>query len=138
MNEYGYDDIYLGMEETFTICVTQEMMDSFRIITGDCNPLHTNESFAQEKGFADKVVYGMLTASFFSTLAGIYLPGKYSLIYGLEVEFPRPVFVGDTLTVSGVVTEKSDLFHTFMIKVTIRNDRGQKVCRGKLKVGVNI
>lgn len=136
MNEYRFQDLMLGMKESFSVCVTQEMMDRFRSVTGDSNPLHLEDSYAQEKGFASKVVYGMLTASFLSTLAGVYLPGKYCLIHSVEIEFPQPVFVGDELVVAGTVTEKDERFHTITVKVVISKADQKKVCRGKMKLGV--
>ena len=78
----------------------------------------------------------MLTASFLSTLAGIYLPGKYSLIHGMEIEFPKPVYVGDQLTITGTVSNKDDRFRYFLMKIMIRNQNNQKVCRGKMRIGV--
>lgn len=126
----------IGMEESFTVRVAEEMMQGFLTLTGDVNPLHSDETYAREKGFPSRVAYGMLTASFLSTLAGVRLPGKYSLIHSVQAEFPNPVFVGDELTVLGVVVEKDERFQTFSMKVTIRNGRGKKVCRGKMRIGV--
>ena len=40
----------------------------------------------------------MLGASFFSTLAGVYLPGEHCLLHGVECKFAKPIFIGDTLT----------------------------------------
>ena len=136
MNDYRISDISLGMTESFAVTVTEEMMEKFFDITGDENPLHVNETFAQNAGFANRVVYGMLTASLISTLGGCYLPGKYCLIQGVEIKFVKPVFIGDTLEVSGQV-EKVDYDLKYMeIKVTITNQGGKKVLRGKLKAGV--
>lgn len=136
MNEYRYEDIHIGMEESFTVTVTEEMMDGFREITGDINPLHNDEAYAHEQGFDARVTYGMLTSSFLSTLAGVYLPGKYSLIRSVELKFPKPVMVGDELTVSGEVTDMNDDFRFITLKVAIRNQHGDKVCRGKMEIGV--
>ncbi|MCR4650584.1 MAG: MaoC family dehydratase N-terminal domain-containing protein [Lachnospiraceae bacterium] len=136
MNSYSYEDIYVGMKESFTVTVTESMMDSFRGITGDINPLHTDEAFAKEKGFDRKVVYGLLTSSLLSTLAGVYLPGERSLIREVEVKLPKPVYVGDVLEVTGEVSEKQDAFNAFEMKVKIVNDRGEKVLRGKMKMSV--
>jgi 3-hydroxybutyryl-CoA dehydratase len=135
MNTYNYDKISIGMEETFEIVITNFMLDSFCAITGDINPLHCNREFAQANNFRDRVVYGMLTASLFSTLAGVYLPGKYSLIHTVELDFPRPVFVDDLLTVGGKVLEKNEIFRTILIKTRITRN-GEKVCRGKMRIGV--
>lgn len=136
MNTYSYDDIHVGQIESFPAKVTAEMMDAFRTLTGDENPLHTDDSFASEKGFSGRVAYGMLTASFLSTLAGVYLPGRRSLIHKVEVEFPTPVLPGDELMVSGEVKGKDERFNLLKLAVTIRNAKGQKVCRGKMTVGV--
>jgi acyl dehydratase len=138
MNSYSYDDIELGHEESFRSELTEDKVKAFCSITGDVNPLHTDENYAKTRNYNDKVVYGMLTASFLSTLAGMYLPGEYSLIHSVEVKFLRPVYVteGCGLTISGKVTEKSDLFKLLTLKVSIQNDSGEKVCRGTMKVGV--
>ena len=51
MNQYKFEDIISGMEESFTIQITEEMMDSFLKITGDVNPLHNDEDYARKKAF---------------------------------------------------------------------------------------
>lgn len=135
MNHYTFEEISVGMEEQFEAKVTEEMMEAFYRITGDENPLHRDDAFAKGKGYEKRVVYGLLTASFLSTLAGVYLPGERSLIHKVETEFCRPVFPGDCLSVSGKVQEKNDTFRIILLKVTIRNQEGQKVCRGRMQIG---
>lgn len=110
VNEYLYDEIEIGLEEGFTRQVTQEMMESFRALSGDINPLHCDEAYAASLGHPSCVVYGMLSASFYSTLAGVYLPGKHCLLLGVDTKFNKPVYVGDALTVSGKVIKKTDAF----------------------------
>lgn len=136
MNSYSIDDISVGLKESFKVTVTDSMMQAFRDITGDINPLHTDENFAKGKNYPDKVVYGMLTSSFLSTLAGVYLPGEKSLIREVEVKLKKPVFVGDELTVSGEVTEVNKDFKIFSMKVAITNQAGEKVLRGVMQMGV--
>lgn len=136
MNSYGFEEIDVGTEEAFQVTVTQDMLDKFRDITGDDNPLHTDREFAEKKGYHDCVAYGMLTASFLSTLAGVYLPGEKSLIHSVETKFVKPVFVGDTLTITGKVAEKQELFSVLVLKVTITNQKNEKVLRGSMQIGV--
>ena len=138
MNCFTYAEIQKGHKETFSVTISEEMMSNFYGITGDCSPLHTDEYFTLNlsKMFLGKVVYGMLTASFLSTLAGVYLPGKYSLVHKYEVEFPTPVYVGDTLVFTGEVIKKNDAFKTIDLKIIARNSIGNKVLRGKMRVGV--
>jgi len=136
MNYYKYEQLEVGMQESFQVTVTEEMMKQFGTITGDFNPLHTDEQFAKQKGYDGKVVYGMLTASFLSALAGMYLPGEKSLIHRVEVEFPKPVYVGDTLTVTGKITSMNEAFQIFEMKVTVTNQDQVKVLRGKMRIQV--
>lgn len=136
MNEYKYADIQIGQEESFEVVINEEMMNSFKEITGDINPLHNDVSYAKEKGFDERIVYGMLTSSFLSTLAGVYLPGKYSLIQNVSLGFSKPVFVGEKLTVTGKVTEKNDTFKFIVLKVLISNEKGEKKIKGNMQIGV--
>ena len=136
MKEYKISDIYVGMKESFSRTVTAEMMQKFFDITGDENPLHRDKFFAEKKGFSDRVVYGMLTASLISTLGGCYIPGKYCLIQGIEVRFTKPVFIGDELTVLGEVNRVDIQLKYLEIKVTIWNQKKEKVLRGLLKAGI--
>ena len=137
MKEYKFTDIKLGLEEQFQTTITNEMLDKFKEITGDINPLHNDLEYAKSKGYSERVVYGMLTSSFLSTLAGVYLPGKYSLIHEVNVLFKKPVFVSDSpLTIKGKVIEINEIFKQFTIKVEILNKNNEKVLRGTMKVGV--
>nr|MCR5590424.1 MaoC family dehydratase N-terminal domain-containing protein [Lachnospiraceae bacterium] len=110
MNEYTYEEISIGQKESFSVTVTEEMLEKFRDITGDINPLHNDEEYAVSKGHPKKVAYGMLTASFLSTLAGVYLPGRRSLIHEVSVKFSKPVYPGDVLTIEGEVEGKTDAY----------------------------
>ena len=136
MNHFTYDEITTGQEVSFSRSVTEEMMEAFRAISGDENPLHSDQDYATEAGYPGRVVYGMLSASLLSTLAGVYLPGEFSLIQTADLEFVKPVYIGDTLTVTGVVTDKYDEFRAIKLKVTVRNQCGSKVCRAKMRIGV--
>ena len=136
MNNYSFEDLYVGMTEGFEVTITEQMMEAFKVITGDVNPLHVDAEFAKGKGYDDRVVYGMLTSSFLSTLAGIYLPGEKSLIREVEVKMKKPVYVGNSLCIKGEISEINADFGIFTMKVTITNEAGEKVLRGKMQMGV--
>lgn len=136
MNRYDFEELEVGHEEKFSVTVTPDMLRKFQEITGDVNPLHTDPLFAEKQGYSSCVAYGMLTASFLSTLAGVYLPGEKSLIHSVETKFVKPVFPGDVLLVTGKVSEKNDLFHGVTVKVSIFNQNGEKVLRGTMQIGV--
>ncbi len=134
MNNYTFDELKIGMEESFQVTITEAMLDSFKGITQDVNPLHNDAEFAKEKGHPGRVAYGMLTASFLSTLAGVYLPGERSLIQQVETKFSSPVYIGDVLTVTGQVADLVESVQRIELKVTITNQNGKKVLRGKMQI----
>ena len=136
MNSYKYSDIGIGLKESFFATVTEEFLEAFRNNTGDINPLHMHDEFARQKGFPKQVVFGMLTASYYSTLAGVYLPGEGSLLHSVDVKFLKPVYVGDFLKVEGIVTEKNDLFQIITVKAAIINQHNEKVSKAFMKVGI--
>ena len=137
MNCYRFEDIRIGLSHSFEVTVTQEMMDMFLKISSDSNPLHTEKDYAQERGFRERVVYGMLTASFYSTLVGVYLPGKHGMLHGIDVSFLKPVFVEDKLSVEGRVSHTNEAYKRVEIKADIINQEGVKVSTAKIRVGLN-
>lgn len=135
MNVYAFEDIREGMTETFSKQITSEMEDSFRTITGDYNPLHIDDSYAKQIGdYKQHVAFGMLTASLYSTMAGMYIPGKYSLIHSIEIKFLKPVYMGDVLTVMGTVAEKQENLKLLRLKVRIENQNRKCVSKADMKV----
>ena len=136
MNAYRWDQLHVGLRHEFTAIVTRAMLDRFRADTGDVNPLHQDAAFAATRGHADVVVFGMLTASFYSTLVGVHLPGRNALLHSVDVAFLKPVLPDDTLTISGEITYLNDAFQQAEIAGAIRNQHGVKVSRATIKAGV--
>lgn len=137
MNDYRFSDIRVGLSASFQVTVTAAMVDAFSKLSGDSNPLHADAPFSAGYGYPDRVVHGMLTASFLSTLVGVYLPGRFALFQEAALSFTAPVFPGDCLTVTGEVVSVHEVYRSFEIKAHITNQLGRKVCRAKLRTGVN-
>lgn len=136
MNHFNFDQIEIGTSVNFEYELTEKKMEQFKEITGDINPLHNDLSYAKEKGFNEKVVYGMLTSSVLSTLAGVYLPGEKSLIHNVEISFVKPVFLSRCpLNVRAKVIDKDERFSIIILKYEIYDKFDEKVCRGTMKIG---
>ena len=52
----------------------------------------------------------------------------------METKFANPVYIGDELTVKGEITELIDSVQRLELKVTITNQNGKKVLRGKMQI----
>ena len=136
-NHYTLAELQTGMEASFTAAVTEEKVRKFLEVSGDTNPLHMDDEYARAKGHPGRVVYGMLTASLYSTLAGVYLPGEHCFLWEVDSKFTGPVYIGDVLTVSGKVTEVNERFRFIKIKARIDNQNGQTVSRAVITTGVD-
>jgi acyl dehydratase len=136
VNEYRWADLAVGMREEFAVVVDSAAVDAFAALTGDCNPLHVDSDAARAAGFRDRLVHGLLTASYYSTLVGIHLPGQYALLQGLDVDFALPVYPGDTLTVSGTIVFLSEATRLAKIDAEIRNAEGARVSKAKIRAGI--
>lgn len=137
MNAYRWDDLVVGLRHELTVVLTAEMFAAFAALSGDTNPLHVDADYARGAGFPGPVAFGLLTSSFYSQLVGVYLPGKYALLHGIDVDFVTPAFVGDTLLVSGEITYLTDAYHRVELRGRITNQAGKTVSKAKIRVGLH-
>ena len=135
MNKFQFSEIVIGAEESFKVKIDSTMMDKFLEISRDSNPIHTDSEYARKKGFVDRLVYGLLTSSFYSTLVGVYLPGKYCILHEVDVQFSSPVYIGDLLTIFGKVNYINESYRQLEIKASITNQNNKRVSKATLKTG---
>jgi 3-hydroxybutyryl-CoA dehydratase len=138
VNAYRWDDLAVGKSETFDVEVTSQAMTQFASVSGDYNPLHIDEKFAHEAGFGGVVVFGLLTSSFYSQLVGMYLPGKFALLRGLDIDFKLPVFVGDKLQVTGEIRNLSAAYKSIeLLAKIVRISDAKVVSKAVIRVGLH-
>ena len=133
-SEYSFDEIKLGMQKSFKVDISKNMLDVFGRDTGDYNPLHMSEEYASSTSFKKRVCSGMFLSSFFSRLVGMYLPGKHALHISQSLNFVNPCFIGETITVEGKVIDKSPATKIIKLETTITNESGKRIIDGKAQV----
>lgn len=133
MNHYEIDDLSAGMTVELSKRITDEMMNNFRMISDDESSIHVNPEFAKGKGFKDRVVYGMLSSAFFSTIVGMYLPGENGLLQSMQCDYLRPVYINDNLHVRAEIEAVHRSVGQITIKAEIKNDDNDVVVTGKIK-----
>jgi acyl dehydratase len=135
MNEYRWSDLHIGLKQEFNATFTMEDVSRFAVISGDVNPLHTDETYATAARFPGPVLFGMLTSTLYSRLVGVYIPGKYALRQGIDIDFSSPCHAGDQLHVSGEIFYKNEAYRRFEIKATIRKTDKKLVSKAIIRVG---
>lgn len=108
-SQHGYyiEDLREGMDAVFSKTITESDVLMFAAVSGDTNPLHLSEGFAGSTRFQQRIIHGMLTTSLWSTLVGTKLPGPGSAYMSQEINFLKPVHIGETVTARITVTRIS-------------------------------
>jgi 3-hydroxybutyryl-CoA dehydratase len=136
------DDFKVGMSfETPSRTVTEADVVNFAALSGDYNPLHTDEEFAKKGRFGRRIAHGVLTLAIMTGLwdrIGI-VSGSVEAFYGIDnLKFTRPVFFGDTLRATVMVVDKKEREDSGMVTLSnsVVNQRGEEVlqCTAKLIV----
>lgn len=134
MYKYRFEDIDIGHEESFSRILTEADVRTFAELSGDMNPLHMDLDYAKNTQFQRPIVHGALAASLFSTLVGMYLPGKYCLYLSQDIQFKKHMYPGDNLTVYGKIINKYDTLQMMEIETKIFNKNGEVAIFGTAKI----
>lgn len=99
------EDIKKDMEVSYSQTITDADIKSFAGISGDNNPIHMSDEYAQNSRFKKRMAHGLMSASFFSALFGTKIPGYGCLYVSQTLKFKRPVYLGDTVKAIVIVTD---------------------------------
>ena len=102
---YYFEDLALGMRETWRKKVESEDVIGFAELSGDRNPIHLSDHFARKTRFGERIVHGLYTASLISAVIGMRLPGPGAVYISQTLNFRGPVKIDDEIDVSVEVVE---------------------------------
>ena len=126
--------------ETRGRTITEADVVNFAGVTGDFNPMHTDAEYAKNTQFGQRVAHGALV---FSYAVGLmyqlgYLEGTIIAFTSFEMKLRAPVYLGDTIKVTGTVTKRRPMgsagggFVTLDVKIT--NQKGEITQKGEWTV----
>ena len=118
LHGYYLEDLAPGMTALYAKTVTDADVVLFAGISGDVNPVHLNQEFADLTMFRGRIVHGMLTASFISTVIGTKLPGPGCIYVSQNLKFRAPVRVGDTVKARVTVTAVDEVRGRISVETT--------------------
>lgn len=123
-------ELKIGDAAEFTKTITEADVVLFAGITGDLNPAHVNQVWAENTRFKARIAHGMFSGGLISAVLGMYLPGPGSIYLSQELKFLAPVYMGDTLTARAEVQELIEDKNRVCLKTTCRNQDGTVVVDG--------
>jgi phosphotransacetylase/acyl dehydratase len=129
-----YDEIVVGDQASVTRTLTKEDVDLFAVVSGDVNPAHLDEAYAERDIFHRIVAHGMWGGALISSVLGTRLPGPGTIYLAQNLRFLHPVGIGDTLTVTVTVTEKRPEKCRVVLDCRCTNQSGVAVIVGTAEV----
>lgn len=136
MQSYCLEDLSVGQSAEAVHVVTEADIARFAEVSGDHNPVHLDEAYAQTTRFKGRIAHGMLSASYISALIGNTMPGPGTIYVSQSLNFKRPVRIGDEVT-TRVSIESIDLAKGLVTISTACLVRGKAVLDGQAVVMVS-
>ena len=138
-----FEDFTVG-DEFFTQrrTVTEADVIQFAGMTGDNNPLHTDEVFAKSTQFGGRIAHGLLGASI---AVGLWcrlglVDGTALAFLSTQWKFVHPVKLGDTVHARLKITDKRETSKKgrgiIFIRFDVRNQEDQQVQDGEMTLMV--
>jgi len=132
-----FQDFSIGDEfHTPSRTITEADIVNWSYLSGDWNPVHTDEEFAKKSEFKTRIAHGPLSLGIATGLMdriGI-IEGTALALLTLTQKFNAPVYIGDTISMKMTVSQKKETrkedrgIVTF--KVNILNQNGRIVSEG--------
>ncbi len=124
----------VGQTAERSLTVTAEAVDAYAAITGDYNPLHFDLAFASKTRFEGLIAQGGITTGLLHALVAMEMPGPGTVFTKQTWEFPKPVFIGDTITATATVLSLHQRLPMADLAFSVRNQGGDEVLKGTATV----
>src|SRR3972149_5895511 len=121
------DEIEIGDSAQISQTITETVINDFAKATGDFNPIHLDQTYAEKTQFKGRIAHGALSIGYISSVLANLLPGPGSIYLSQEIKFLAPVRIGDTLTAKVEVIELIPDKNRAKFRTTCTNQNGEVV-----------
>ena len=128
------EELTVGQSYKKTFTITAELVERFAEVTGDHNPIHLNEDYAAGSVFKQRVAQGMLQAGLLSGILGCHFPGVGTIYLSQTLNFIKPVFINDQITLRLEILEIISEKNRVRIDTRFSNQEGEAVITGEALV----
>lgn len=126
------DALPIGKKVSVSKTVSESDVYLFAGVTGDFHPNHVDEAFMKRTRYGRRIAHGALLIGYMSRASTAVCEGAAGsgtvVSYGFDrVRFPRPCFIGDTVTVTYEIVERDPAEKKTFARVTCTTERGDVV-----------
>ncbi len=124
-----WEDMQVGDSASFTKTMTETDVIMWVGLTGDLNPIHIDREYAQTTRFGKVLVPGVLVLGLISN---VMTQVTFGHVYANQsIKFLKPVYIGDTITAIGTITEKIEAKNIVKVETKCVNQDGVLVMIGE-------
>ena len=124
------DELKVGDSAQISKIITETDINDFAKVTGDFNPVHLDQAYAENTFFKGRIAHGLLSVGLLSSILGNILPGHGTIYLSHEIKFLAPVRIGDTITAKVEVLELVPEKNRAKFRTTCMNQDGKIVVDG--------
>ncbi len=128
------NELNMGDTAEFSKTVAESDIYLYAGVTGDFNPAHIDQEYAQKTFFKSRIAHGMLIAGFISAILGNKLPGPGTIYLRQDLKFLAPVLIGDTITARVEIIDITVGKNRIRLKTSCINQSGTTVLDGEAVV----
>ena len=134
LENFTFDELKIGQHAGLSRKLSKEDIELFAVMSGDVNPAHLDEVYANNTIFQGIIGHGMWPGALIATVLGTLLPGPGTIYLSQDLRFSKPVRIGDTVHVRLTVREKRRDKPVVTLDCECRNDLGEMLVSGKAVV----
>jgi 3-hydroxybutyryl-CoA dehydratase len=123
-------ELKIGDSAQISKTITESDIELFARATGDFNPIHLDQIYAEKTMFKGRIAHGLLSVGLLSTILGNILPGHGTIYLSQEVKFLAPVRIGDIITARVDVIELIPEKNRAKFRTSCLNQDGKIVVDG--------
>ncbi len=123
-------ELKIGDSAHISKTITESDIELFARATGDFNPVHLDQAYAEKTSFKGRIAHGLLSVGLLSSILGNILPGHGTIYLSQEVKFLAPVKIGDTIIAKVEVIELIPEKNRAKFRTTCTNQDGKEVVEG--------
>lgn len=134
MENVTFEELQIGQSAELKRRLTQRDIELFAAVSGDVNPAHMDERYAENSLFHGVIGHGMWSGGLISTVLGTELPGPGTIYLEQDMRFKKPVMLGDEVTVRVSVKSKREDKPVVVFDCVCLNEKGDILVEGTATV----
>lgn len=123
-------EINIGTSVSENRTVTLDLVKQYADISGDVNPIHLDEKYAEKSFFGARIAHALFCLGMVSKIIGTVMPGEGSIFLNESIDYYKPVYIGDSITTKITVIEIRESKRILNLEIKCTNQKEELVLSG--------